>query len=25
LHPSNLILVSLDETDPRRRDKLLGR
>lgn len=24
LHPSNLILVSLDETDPRRRDKLLG-
>ncbi len=24
LHPSNLILVSLDETDPRRRDKLTG-
>jgi large subunit ribosomal protein L24 len=24
LHPSNLILTSLDETDPRRRDKLLG-
>src|SRR3989442_2072894 len=25
LHPSNLILVSLDETDPRRRDKMLRR
>ncbi len=24
LHPSNLILVALDETDPRRRQKLLG-
>jgi len=24
LHPSNLIIVSLDESDPRRREKLLG-
>ena len=24
LHASNLILIALDETDPRRREKLLG-
>jgi len=24
LHPSNLIITSLDETDPRRREKLMG-